>query len=73
MKTCPDCGCRVYRHGCVNCDEDVYIALQAAEDQDWPNSSDKSSSREQRAHESAQVDAAVDPQATNTGTPTPRV
>lgn len=57
MQTCPDCGCRVYRLGCVNCNEDAYIAQQAAEDQDWPSPS---------------VDA-VDPQASSTGMPSPRV
>jgi hypothetical protein len=30
-KTCPNCGCRVYRLGCVNCDEAAYIAQQEAE------------------------------------------
>ena len=29
MKTCPDCGCRVYRLGCVNCCEEAYIEQQA--------------------------------------------
>ena len=28
MRTCPDCGCRVYSLGCVNCDEDAYIEEQ---------------------------------------------
>jgi hypothetical protein len=28
MKTCEDCGCRVYSHGCVNCDEMEYISMQ---------------------------------------------
>lgn len=27
-KTCPDCGSRVYKLGCVNCDEENYIAEQ---------------------------------------------
>jgi hypothetical protein len=30
MKTCPNCGCRVYKLGCVNCDEEAYIAEQEA-------------------------------------------
>jgi hypothetical protein len=30
MKTCPECGERVYKLGCVNCDEDAYIAEQEA-------------------------------------------
>jgi len=28
MKTCPDCGCRVYKYGCVNCNETAYIDEQ---------------------------------------------
>ena len=28
MKTCPDCGERVYKLGCVNCNEAAYIAEQ---------------------------------------------
>jgi hypothetical protein len=32
MKTCPDCGCRVYEYGCVNCDEADYIEMQALDD-----------------------------------------
>lgn len=28
MKTCPDCGSRVYNLGCVNCNEDDYIEEQ---------------------------------------------
>ena len=28
MKTCPDCGCRVYKLGCVNCDEAAYVEEQ---------------------------------------------
>jgi len=28
VKTCPDCGERVYKLGCVNCNEDAYIAEQ---------------------------------------------
>ena len=30
MKTCPECGGRVYSRGCVNCDEDAYITEQEA-------------------------------------------
>lgn len=33
MKTCPDCGERVYEYGCVNCNEADYIDVQAAEDE----------------------------------------
>jgi hypothetical protein len=29
MKTCEDCGCRVYEYGCVNCNEQDYIDMQA--------------------------------------------
>lgn len=32
MKTCEDCGCRVYSLGCVNCDEDAYIEQQESFD-----------------------------------------
>lgn len=32
MKTCPDCGERVYSLGCVNCNEAAYIEEQAARD-----------------------------------------
>src|SRR5262245_8272658 len=28
MKTCPDCGERVYNLGCVNCNEEAYIEEQ---------------------------------------------
>lgn len=28
MTVCPDCGCRVYRLGCVNCNEAAYIEQQ---------------------------------------------
>lgn len=28
MKTCPDCGERVYNLGCVNCNEAAYIQEQ---------------------------------------------
>lgn len=28
MKSCPDCGSRVYNHGCVNCNEPAYIQEQ---------------------------------------------
>lgn len=28
MKTCPNCGCRVYDGLCVNCDEESYIMQQ---------------------------------------------
>jgi hypothetical protein len=28
MKTCPDCGERVYKLGCVNCNEAAYIEQQ---------------------------------------------
>jgi hypothetical protein len=28
MKTCPDCGERVYNLGCVNCNEAAYIEEQ---------------------------------------------
>ena len=28
MKTCPDCGERVYKLGCVNCNEAAYIEEQ---------------------------------------------
>jgi hypothetical protein len=28
MKTCPECGCRVYSLGCTNCNETAYIEEQ---------------------------------------------
>lgn len=28
FKACPDCGCRVYALGCVNCNEAAYIEAQ---------------------------------------------
>lgn len=31
-KTCPDCGSRIFNHGCVNCDEMDYISMQGAYD-----------------------------------------
>lgn len=27
-KTCPDCGCRIFEYGCVNCNEMDYISMQ---------------------------------------------
>jgi hypothetical protein len=33
MKTCPDCGCRVYSLGCTNCNEEAYIEQQAMFDE----------------------------------------
>lgn len=33
MKTCPDCGCRVYSLGCVNCNESDYIEEQETLDE----------------------------------------
>lgn len=27
-KTCPDCGSRIFEHGCVNCNEADYISMQ---------------------------------------------
>lgn len=30
MKTCEDCGCRIYEYGCVNCNEIDYIDMQDA-------------------------------------------
>lgn len=32
MKTCPDCGSRVYNLGCTWCNEEAYIEEQAAID-----------------------------------------
>jgi len=31
-KTCPDCGSRMFEHGCVNCNEPDYISMQGAYD-----------------------------------------
>ena len=28
MKTCENCGCKVYSNGCVNCNEELYILDQ---------------------------------------------
>ena len=28
MKSCENCGCRVYSDACVNCDEAIYIEKQ---------------------------------------------
>lgn len=35
MKTCPDCGERVYNLGCVNCNEEAYIEEQVRLDERW--------------------------------------
>lgn len=32
MKTCEDCGCRIYEYGCVNCNEEDYITMQNVND-----------------------------------------
>lgn len=32
MTTCPDCGCRVYEYGCINCNEQDYIDMQDYDD-----------------------------------------
>lgn len=38
MRTCPDCGERVYNLGCVNCNEDAYIEEQIRlTDRDYPD------------------------------------
>lgn len=34
-ETCPDCGCRVYNLGCVNCDEPCYIEEQERLDEHY--------------------------------------
>lgn len=34
METCPDCGCKVYGLGCVNCNEIAYIEEQCLYDAD---------------------------------------
>ncbi len=28
MSHCENCGCKIYRHGCVNCNEESYIMDQ---------------------------------------------
>ncbi len=51
MKTCPDCGSRVYSKGCVNCNEEAYIAEQEAlTDLQYPRA------REPRYHEVTRLD-----------------
>jgi len=35
MKTCPDCGSRVYNLGCTWCNEEAYIAEQVEFDKDY--------------------------------------
>ena len=37
METCPDCGCRIYKFGCVNCNEPAYIAEQVALTEQYGN------------------------------------
>lgn len=32
MKTCDNCGSKVFRLGCVNCDEETYIEVEFAEE-----------------------------------------
>ena len=32
MKTCEDCGCRVYGGFCTNCQEEIFIEAQYLED-----------------------------------------
>lgn len=44
MKTCPDCGERVYEYGCVNCNEQDYIDMQGQYDE-----RDADDEREQQA------------------------
>ena len=39
MKTCPDCGERVFKLGCVNCDEELYIEEQWRLNELWPSES----------------------------------
>lgn len=43
MKTCENCGCRVYSLGCVNCDEEAYI-----EEQKWRTNAEIQSTRHER-------------------------
>ncbi len=33
MKSCEDCGCRIYEYGCVNCNEITYIEMQETHDE----------------------------------------
>lgn len=41
MKTCENCGCAVYKLGCVNCDETNYIEEQDyMTDRDYVKSAD---------------------------------
>lgn len=40
-KTCPDCGCRIFKYGCVNCNEEDYITMQGAYDKPEYRASDK--------------------------------
>lgn len=40
MKTCEDCGCRVYEYGCINCNEQDYIDMQAYDDRVITDESD---------------------------------
>lgn len=46
MKVCPDCGERVYRLGCVNCDEDAYIEEQAGFDAAYEREKNEDDGRE---------------------------
>ena len=41
MKTCPDCGERVYNVGCVNCNEAAYIQEQREMDADYISPSER--------------------------------
>lgn len=41
-KTCENCGCKVYSHGCVNCNEGEYISMQSYYDRGWEDDSKKS-------------------------------
>ena len=31
MKYCEDCGCKIFEHGCTNCNEELYILDQYIE------------------------------------------
>lgn len=72
MKTCEDCGCRVYEYGCVNCNESDYIEMQGEYDE-VEMACRGCFGPCGRCHElDATVDA-VDPQVPNPGKPPTRV
>lgn len=60
MKTCENCGSKVYKHGCVNCHEESYIMDQYLElDMPGPSNEFTDKVNEQKRKHKSDVDAGI--------------